>query len=338
MSRVWFFFFTGNMQTQKQQWMMKQVRVLTSVLQCRSGQKAGYWTQRHCWWSRPHQRWASQHTAQTLCTALWNWTLSTQNPKKQSVSSHLEPINVKSPNFKNESFKVNRFLTKNTHLRIPADGADVHSQGEITLQLSVEHHNSLSSFLCGSSSQKVNEVDVVFNNLIMFILLRFDSVFLNVNCKPPYFSSCGVNGDSPSSALMISLAGSCICGASEYSSEMTVSEMEGVRMTSFSCLTSFFSLPGKMAAVSSALAQSLWTKPNPELYLSLVQWSSKILALIVDILVHMYLWPRHQWSLTRILSLHWGWRSECRYTGRGLQTSLHQSSVWFLCRCICPSC
>lgn len=50
---------------------------------------------------------------------------------------------------------------------------------------------------------------------------------------------CVVDGDSPRSALIISLAGSCTCGVSEYSSEMTVSQMSAV---SSSCLTVVFKL------------------------------------------------------------------------------------------------
>lgn len=116
----------------------------------------------------------------------------------------------------------------------------------------------------------MNEVDVVSRQSKCVFFYWGLTQSLHVNCKPPYFSSCVVDGDSPRSALMISLAGSCTCGASEYSSEMTVSQMWGVRITgsSWLCL--------EMVVLPSAHAQSVWTKLNPERYVSLVQWSSKI--------------------------------------------------------------
>lgn len=104
-------------------------------------------------------------------------------------------------------------------------------------------------------SQKMNEADVVSRQSNWCFSTVFFST-LHVNCKPPFFSSSVFDGDSPSSALMISLAGSCTCGVSEYSSEMTVSQMWVVRMTSSSWLTVRVNLFPRRNGVSSV---SSWT-------------------------------------------------------------------------------
>lgn len=135
-------------------------------------------------------------------------------------------------------------------MRISADearSAGVHSQSEIIPLTPTEHHSRTTCDLClltlqlQKRGQKTNETDVVSRQFKYgFFLRRLDSGSPRVNCKPVCVSWCVVDKDLPSSALMISLAGSCTCGVSEYSTVMTVSQMWGVGMTSSSCMTFLF--------------------------------------------------------------------------------------------------
>lgn len=69
---------------------------------------------------------------------------------------------------------------------------------------------------------KMNEEDVVFDTMQMRVLTKLESN-RHFNCKPQYlyFSEYVVDRDSPISALIVSLAGSCTCGTKEYSSGKT---------------------------------------------------------------------------------------------------------------------
>lgn len=133
--------------------------------------------------------------------------------------------------FKKINYTESYFSTKTANLRIPADWEVQTNWNHPTItSRAPQAHKALTL----QSQQAVRKwmrrmwfPDNPSMGFFGFFLLRLDSVSLHVNCKPPYFSSCVVYGDSPSSALTISLAGSCTCGVSEYSSEMTVSQMWG---------------------------------------------------------------------------------------------------------------
>lgn len=84
----------------------EKLRVLTVVLLCRHGQRDGYWKENCFWRSKQHQRWASQHMAQTLDTSWWNSTLNISKNNINHAIISLKQIR----NFCNSNNSLQLFL------------------------------------------------------------------------------------------------------------------------------------------------------------------------------------------------------------------------------------